>query len=270
MMVTVPGMIEEFTERNLAGARFHRVDLTGATFEQVYLAGARFRDVDLSGVTIRGAYLRDVEINGEVDGLRIHGIDVVPLIEAELDRRHPERIKLRPTDAAGFGEAWTVIEGLWDETVERARRLDPAMLHERVGGEWSFIETLRHLLFATDSWVGRAMLGDPSPWHALDLPWDQMPDTEGVPRDRDARPSLEEVLALRADRMAMVRRVLDDLTDEQLAGFTEPAAGPGWPKSESFPVREILLTVLNEEWWHRQFAERDLAALTSPGSTERG
>jgi hypothetical protein len=26
---------------------------------------------------------------------------------------------------------------------------------------WSFIETLRHLVFATDSWIRRAMLGDP-------------------------------------------------------------------------------------------------------------
>jgi hypothetical protein len=37
--------------------------------------------------------------------------------------------------------------------------------------------------FATDSWVGRAILGDPSPWNPLDLPWDEMPDVPGVPRD---------------------------------------------------------------------------------------
>jgi DinB superfamily len=35
------------------------------------------------------------------------------------------------------------------------------LLHESVGGEWSFIETLRHLVFATDSWIRRAILGDP-------------------------------------------------------------------------------------------------------------
>ncbi len=28
-----------------------------------------------------------------------------------------------------------------------------------------------------------------------------------------------------------------------------------------YPVRECLLIVLNEEWHHRQFAERDLAVL---------
>ena len=60
-------------------------------------------------------------------------------------------------------------------------------LHESVDGEWSFIETLRHLVFATDAWVRRALLGDPEPWDALDLPHDDMPDSPPVPRDRGAR-----------------------------------------------------------------------------------
>jgi hypothetical protein len=111
--------------------------------------------------------------------------------------------------------------------------------------------------------VRRAILGDPSPWDPLDLPWDEMPDTPGTPRDREARPSLDEVLALRRDRMATVRTVINGLTDESLAARTEPVDGPGWPPSESFPVRECLLTVLNEEWHHRQFAERDLDALVT-------
>jgi uncharacterized protein YjbI with pentapeptide repeats len=258
-------MVDEFSERDLVGAHFRQIDLAGATFDHVDLSGANFNDVDLSGVKIRGAYLRNVEIGGELEGMRVNGVDVGPLVEAELDRRYPERAKLRPTDAAGFRDAWDVIERLWGETVRRAETLDPALLHERVDGEWSFIETLRHLVFATDAWVRRAMLGDPSPWDPLDLPWDQMPDTVGVPRDRDARPSLDEVLALRADRMGTVRLVVADLTDDRLDGSTEPVPGPGWPPSESFPVREILATIINEEWWHRQFAERDLAALTAAG-----
>ncbi|WP_204306594.1 DinB family protein, partial [Klebsiella pneumoniae] len=46
-----------------------------------------------------------------------------------------------------------MVERRWAETVERARRLDPGLLHESVDGEWSFIHTLRHLAFATDTWV---------------------------------------------------------------------------------------------------------------------
>lgn len=257
-------MTEEFTNRRLSGASFDHVDLTGSFFTMVDFADVRMRAVDLHGVTISGAFVSDVDISGEVLSLRVNGVDVVPLVEAELDRRHPELAKLRPTDAAGFREAWNLIEGLWDDTVKQARRLDPVLLHERVDQEWSFIETLRHLVFATDSWVRRAIQGDPSPWDALDLPWDEMPDTPGVPRDREARPSLDDVLELRRDRMTSVRDLLGDLTDEQLAGDTIPVDGPGWPESRSYPVRECLLCILNEEWWHRQFAERDLAALTPP------
>jgi hypothetical protein len=170
---------------------------------------------------------------------------------------------MRPTDPAGFRQAWDVLERLWAETVERARRLQPELLHESVDGEWSFIETLRHLVFATDSWIRRAILGDPSPWDPVDLPWDEMADTPGVPRDRAARPSLDSVLKLRLDRMSTVRRVIEGLTEASLDAQTEPVDGPGWPLARSYPVRECLLCILNEEWEHRLYAERDLNTFDS-------
>lgn len=227
------------------------------------LRGARFDRVDLSGVVMTGVELVDVRIDGEIQNLVVNGVDVAPLVEAELDRRDPDRARMRPTDPAGFREAWDVVERLWEGTVARARRLPPELLHESVDGEWSFIETLRHLVFATDAWIRRAVLGDPAPWHPLDLPWDEMGDRPGIPRDRGARPSLDEVLALRRDRMGTVRTLVDGLTEESLAAHTEPVEGEGWPPSESFPVRECLLVVLNEEWYHRLFAERDLDVLAT-------
>ncbi|HET8560957.1 MAG TPA: DinB family protein [Marmoricola sp.] len=251
----------EFTDRDLRGSRFEHVDLSGATFRDVALGGARFRGVELDHVEMRGVVLLDVDISGEVEGVRINGVDVGPLVTAELERRHPDLAKMRPADAAGFREAWDLVERLWDETVARARELDPELLHESVDEEWSFVETLRHLVFATDCWVRRAILGDPAPWHPLDLPWDEMPPTPGVPQDRGVRPSLDTVLEVRRGRMAGVREFVHGLTDESLAASTTPVEGPGWPEPRSYPVRECLLVVLNEEWWHRQFAERDLAVL---------
>jgi hypothetical protein len=251
----------DFSGHDLRGSRFERVDLTGAELRSVDLSRARFRGVDLSGVVMRGVEMVAVRIDGEVQDLVVNGVDVAPLVEAELDRRDPDRARMRPTDPAGFREAWGIVERLWDGTVERARGLDPKLLHESVDEEWSFIETLRHLVFATDAWVRRAVLGDPSPWDPLDLPWDEMPDIPGIPRDRQVRPSLDEVLALRRDRMATVRRVVEALTEDSLAAHTEPVEGVGWPPPESFPVRKCLLIVLNEEWQHRLFAERDLDAL---------
>jgi uncharacterized damage-inducible protein DinB len=250
----------EFSSEDLRGSRFERVDLRGSSFREVDLSGSRFRAIEMHGAVISGSEFSDVEITGEIERFSINGVDVAPLVEAELDRRDPDRVKMRPTDPAGFRGAWDLLEELWAETVARARRLDPTLLHESVDGEWSFIETLRHLVFATDSWVGRAILGDPSPWHPLDLPWDEMPDMPGVPRDREVRPSLDEVLELRRDRWARVRTVLDGLTEKSLARETEPVDAPGWP-SRSHPVRECLLVTLNEEWHHRLFAERDLAVL---------
>lgn len=124
-----------------------------ADFTHADLTGSRFEWVDLSGADLRAVDLADARFRGvNLSGVVMRG-----------------------------------VERLWGETVERARRLDPDLLHESVDEEWSFIETLRHLVFATGSWVRRAILGDPSPWDALDLPWDEMADTPGVPRDRDVR-----------------------------------------------------------------------------------
>ncbi len=257
----------EFISENLSGSRFEDVYLTGTRFHDIDLRDARFSLVDLTGVTIRGALVAGAEISGEVLSLRVNGVDVAPLVEAELDRRYPDRAAMRPADAAGYRDAWARLERLWPQTVQRARGLDPELLYRQVDGEWSFIETLRHLVFATDAWVRRAVLGDPSPWDPLDLPHEEMPDRPGVPRDRAARPTLEEVLALRADRMATVREVLAGLTDEQLNGSTEPVAEPGYPESESFGVRRCLGAVINEEWEHRLYAERDLDVLTAQPGT---
>ena len=251
----------DFIHADLRGSRFERVDLSEAQFRAVDLTGAQFRGADLSGAVMRGVELVNVEVYGEIENLTVNGVDVWPLVDAELNRRYPLRSKMRPTDPAGFGEAWDILGRLWAETVERARRLPADLLHVSVEGEWSFTETLRHLVFATDSWIRRAILGDPSPWDPLDLPWDEMADTPGVPRDRDARPSLETVLELRRDRMSTVRQVIEGLTDASLDGHTEPVEGPGWPQPRSYPVRECLLCILNEEWEHRLYAERDLAAL---------
>jgi len=202
-------------------ADFVHADLSDSRFERVDLVRAKFRTVDLTD-----APFRDVAMHG---------------------------VTMR-----GCREAWDILERLWDETVAHARRLPPELMWEPVGDEWSFIDTLRDLAFATDCWIRRAILGDPSPWDPLDLPWDEMPDTPGVPRDRNVRPSLDTVLSLRRDRQSTVRRLLDGLTDERLNSDTEPVDGPGWPEPRSYPVRECLLVILNEEWVHRLFAERDL------------
>jgi hypothetical protein len=263
----------EFRDQDLSGARFERVDLRGANFTRVALNDARVRSVDMSGMDFRGAFARgarmrgaeliDVEISAELRNVVINGVDVAPLVDAELNRRMPERAKMQPSDSDGFREAWAILERLWEGTLARARTLPEAMLHESVDDEWSFIQTLRHLNFASAAWVNRMMLGDASPWHPLDLPWDEAPGWDGIPWDREARPSLDEVLAVRRERQSTVRDVMKSLTDEQLAS-TVTRLEPGWPQIEDFPLKQCLLIVLKEEWEHRLYAERDLTALENP------
>jgi hypothetical protein len=240
-------------------------DVTGFHLERVAVRRASMSDVQVRGAWInatrlRGVELVDVEISGDLHNVVVNGVDIAPLIEAELDRRMPDRAKMRPDDADGFREAWAILQRLWAGTLARARSLPEAALHRSVDDEWSFIDTLRHLNFASAAWVGRMVLGDPSPWHPLDLPWDEAPAWEGIPCDRAAQPSLDEVLAIRHERQAMVGQVIEALTDEQLAsGVT--CTEPGWPQLADFPVQECLRIVLNEEWQHRLYAERDLAQL---------
>lgn len=243
-------------------SEYEQTDMSGAHFAGVTFDGATIRHSSFQRVVMRGVEFVDTTIDGEIQNLVINGVDVAPLVEAELDRHYPDRPKFRPTTADGFRAAWDLNGRLWAATIDRARGLDPELLHRSVSGEWSFIQTLRHLAFASESWVGRCVLGDPKPWHPLSLPWDQMAPREGVPGDRDARPALDEALALRHNAMNLVRRAVDDLTDEQLDRRTGPLIGPGWPdEGAQFPVRECLSIVLNEEWHHRLYAERDLAVL---------
>jgi hypothetical protein len=91
------------------------------------------------------------DISGDIDNHRVNVVNVVPLVEAELNRRYPDRVRMRPTDADGFREAWGILERLWEQTVDRARAMAPELLHERVDDEWSFIATLRPLVFAADA-----------------------------------------------------------------------------------------------------------------------
>ena len=256
----------EFENQRLLGSRFHHVDLSGSTIRDSNLSGMDVRGSYAEGLRMRGTVLVDCHIDGEIVGLTVNGVEVSAYVESELDRRDPRRPQVRNARTLEeIGAAFDLMDVLWEETVARARTFTPEQLNQRVDDEFSFLETLRHLVFAHDCWVGRGILREPAPWHPLSLPWEEAEEVPEVPWDRDARPSLDEVLAIRADRLARVRRVLADLTPEQLDEPIRPPDTPGYVPSDSRdPIGDALRTVLNEEWHHRLFAERDLTKISGP------
>ncbi len=146
------------------GARFNVADMRGARFEVADMRGARFTDCDLTGATFRDGWLVDVSISGYLSNVTVNGVEVAGFVSAELDRRHPERVQFREIkNAADYRAMWDTIERLWAQAVERAGRLPVAALSTQVNDEWSFAQTLRHLVFITDAWASRTVLDEPRP-----------------------------------------------------------------------------------------------------------
>jgi uncharacterized protein YjbI with pentapeptide repeats len=109
----------DFIDADLRNSRLERVDLSGALLRAVDLTGAQFRGVELTGAMMRGVELTGADIYGEIENVTINGVGIGPLVDAELNRRYPDRAKMRPAGPAGFREAWDTVERLWDQTVER-------------------------------------------------------------------------------------------------------------------------------------------------------
>jgi hypothetical protein len=234
-----------------------------ARFTVADLSGSRFLDCDLSNVKIIDSFLVDMDLSGYVQNLVVNGVDVTGFVNAELDRRHPERVQLRSMRTADdFRAMGDTIETLWTATVDRARRLPEPLLHERVDGEWSFTETLRHLIFIVDSWAGRTILDEESPFHPLGLPQTAYDPADAAKLGMDvaAEPSFAEVMAAVSGRMNTLGGILAGLTDDELGRVCHRSPAPGYPE-EDRPVAECLAVVFNEECEHHRFATRDLAIL---------
>ena len=227
-------------------------DLSNAEFWGADLSGARFRDVDLTGARISHAWLVDVDIDALVERVVINGVDVTAYVN-ERDPWYPLRAMLRASDPDGMRATWAALEAEWANTIALALALPPDALDESVGGEWSFVETLRHLVFAMAKWFTAPILGEPfQPMGmpntgSVDFPW------PGLEADR--APSVSEVLAVRADRSARFRRHLESLTP---ADLTRPV---DVLENGTHSVRECVGTVFEEEFWHNRYARRDLALL---------
>jgi hypothetical protein len=234
----------------------------GSRVDNLDLSGVRLHGTNLEGAKLTDAYLCGADISGDIEGLRINGVEIEALVEAERDRQFPERVLLRATDVNRLRDAWSMVERLWATTTERAKRLPPDCQSARVDGEWSFAETLCHLIFATDCWLIRAIRLSDDAYHPLGLPWSGV--SEGWARelglDISARPELGDVIPVRQEHQEAVRATLSGLTDSELAQMRSAPETPGYPNGDH-SVLQCLHVLLNEEWEHHRYAVRDLTVL---------
>ena len=238
-------------------------DLQGAAFVDADLRGARFVRADLCGVVMRGVDVQGADIDAPwlVEGesfFRLNGVDVVPFVDTELNRRFPGRAERRAADPDGLRSAWAALEHTWGATVERVAGMPDGAVDVAVAGEWSFAQTLRHLVMATDTWLGRAILEIKKPFHPIGQPNAEY-ETDGHDLSIFATdtPSYAEVLEVRAGRVAMVRDFLAELgPDDLVVARTNPWA-PDYPET----TLSCLHVILEEEWEHHRYAVRDLDAI---------
>jgi DinB superfamily/Pentapeptide repeats (8 copies) len=230
-----------------------------ATFKDEDLTDAEFRECDLTGARLIGVVMRDAVIDGLVTNLVVNGVEVMSYVEAELDRRHPVRVLIRSADRADLHEGFRQLRADSAATVERLRAMPEGSEHQRVGGEWSAVETLRHLVFVHDSWFRRCCLGSAERFSGIGLTPEYVPDQQEQGLDRAAAPSLDAVLAVRSEQGAELERWLSTVTADQLLALAPVPAGPGWPPyARGKSVLECVHVVLDEEWAHHGFCVRDL------------
>jgi DinB superfamily len=237
-------------------------EFEGVAFDMASFAGASMRNVSFVGVKMEGLFV-NAEITGPIDGLKINGVEVAPLIEAELVRRHPELAKFTAVDLGEVREGLQIVEEQLGATLRRAGALPEDVRNRRVDGEWSAVETVRHLVFVVDLHVRRQALGlGADAYHPIGLPPSHLPPSlPGTGIDVEARPSFEEAVTVWDGRLAEVRDLLRRSTPAE-ADATHPIDSPGFPPlTETIPLRRAVGVVLREIWAHNRYLERDLPAL---------
>jgi hypothetical protein len=233
-------------------------DFEGATFVKASFKGATLRFSDVSGVTMRGVEVDGLDIDSHdlfFGSLFVNGVDVVPLVDAELNRTFPGRELQKAQTPEGLRKGWVAVQAAWQTTVAGT---PPDLVDAHVEDEWSLAQTLRHLVLATDAWLRGGILRMPQPFHEIGQIFTgahEMGFDESIFR---VDPVYEEILAVRAERQQLVSDFLATATERLLAEEREnPWGGGDWHPS----VGDCIRVILEEEWAHLRYIRRDLALL---------
>jgi hypothetical protein len=234
-------------------------EFEGATFVKASFKGATMRLSDVTGLTMRGVDVDGLDIDSHdlfFGSLIVNGVDVVPLVDAELNRQFPGRELQKAQTPEGLRDAWVAVQAAWQQTVSET---PPDLVDAHVDDEWSMAETLRHLILATDAWLRGAILRTEQPFHEIGQIFTGAAEMGfDMSIFRADAPSYDEILAVRAERQALVTDFLATATPELLAEERDNPWGGDWRPT----VGDCVRVILEEEWAHLRYVRRDLARLS--------
>ena len=231
----------------------------GATFVRTSFRGATLRSCDVSGVTMRSVDADGLDIDSHdlfFGSLIVNGVDVVPFVEAELNRQFPGRELQKSETPEGLRDGWVAVQAAWETTVANT---PPGLVDAHVEDEWSLAQTLRHLVLATDAWLGGGIMRREQPFHEIGLIFTGAAEMGfDVSIFRADTPAFEDIVAVRAERQQQVTDFLSTATPELLAEERDdPWGGGDWHPT----VGDCVRVILEEEWAHLRYVRRDLALL---------
>jgi hypothetical protein len=231
-------------------------EFEAAAFVKASFKGATFRSCDVSGVTMRSVEVGGLDIDSHdlfFGSLFVNGVDVVPLVDAELNRQFPGRELQKAQTPEGLREGWAAVQAAWQTTVTDT---PPELVDAHVADEWSLAQTLRHLVLATDAWLRGGILRMQQPFHELGQIFTGAAEMGfDMSIFRVDPPAYEEILAVRAERQRLVTDFLATSTPELLAEERQDPWGGDWSPS----VGDCIRVILEEEWAHLRYIRRDLA-----------
>ena len=233
-------------------------EFEGATFVRASFKGATVRFSDVSGVTMRGVDVDGLDIDSHdlfFGSLVVNGVDVVPLVDAELNRQFPGRELQKAQTPEGLREGWVAAQSAWQTTLAET---PPHLVDAHVEDEWSLAQTLRHLILATDAWLRGGALQVQQPFHEIGQIFTGVGEMGfDMSLFRADAQTYEEILAVRAERQQMATDFLATSTAELLAEEREDPWGGDWHPT----VADCIRVILEEEWAHLRYVRRDLALL---------
>jgi DinB superfamily/Pentapeptide repeats (8 copies) len=231
---------EEFEDRDLSDSVFWGVDLRKSLFRDADLSHSRFFHVSMS----------EVSVDGVIDRLVVNGVDVTNFVNTN-DRWYPLRNELSPADEVGVRSTWSRLMAEWEKLYAHVDDLSESVLMQSVNGEWSFRDTLRHMLFVHDKWFNWP-LGNQRTFSPIGLPNTGSQGGAWPGLDLASNPTYAETLIERRAQTQSFSKFVDNLN---LAELPDTSAVL---ENGDMPTIMCVHAILEEEFEHLRYAWRDI------------